>query len=212
MRYRVQVRNFAQQKIEHMLLNQYPLADTLFVFALDAEAGEHFNGANKLITGVGKVNAAFELTKAVYKLRPKLIVNLGSAGSNHFNRGELICCTSFVQRDMDVRGLGFQLYETPFSNMPPVLAHGLKFEGIPEGICGTGDSFEMAHATTAYNLVDMEAFPLAMIAQREEIPFLCLKYISDGADGGAADDWNVHVHKTSKAFSDLLKLQSAIFM
>lgn len=187
-----------------MLLDQFPLDETLFVFALDAEAGEHFHNVNKLITGIGKVNATFELTKAIYKLRPRLIVNLGSAGSNHFNRGEIICCTSFVQRDMDVRGLGFALYETPFSNLPPVLQHGLKFAGVPEGTCGTGDSFEMNHATTIYNLVDMEAFPLAMIARREEIPFLCLKYISDGADGAAPDDWSVHVHKASSAFSKLL--------
>ena len=187
-----------------MLMNRFPLKETLFVFALDAEAGEHFNDLNKLVTGIGKVNAAFSLTRSIYQLRPNLIVNLGSAGSNHFSRGEIICCTSFVQRDMDVRGLGFALYETPFSGMPPVLDHGLKFEGIPEGICGTGDSFEMNHATTAYNLVDMEAFPLAMIAQREAIPFLCLKYISDGADGAAPEDWSVHVHRAAAAFSSLL--------
>lgn len=187
-----------------MLMDRFPLNDTLFVFALDAEAGDHFNGVNKLVTGIGKVNAAFGLTKAIYQMRPKLIVNLGSAGSNHFNRGELICCTSFVQRDMDVRGLGFALYETPFSGMPTVLDHGLKFEGIPEGICGTGDSFEMNHATTAYNLVDMEAFPLAMIAHKEDIPFLCLKYISDGANGAAPEDWSAHVHRAAAAFNELL--------
>lgn len=187
-----------------MLLNQYALEDTLFVFALDAEAGEDFNGVNKLITGIGKVNAAFALTRAVYNLRPKLIVNLGSAGSQHFNRGDVVCCTNFVQRDMDVRGLGFALYETPFSNLPAVLPHGLKFEGLPEGIIGTGDSFEMNHSTSAYNLVDMEAYPLALIAMQEQIPFLCLKYISDGADGGAAEDWSVNVHKAATRFKELL--------
>ena len=35
----------------------------------------------------------------------------------------------------------------------------------------------------------MEAYPLALIAKQENIPFLCLKYISDGADGTAATDW-----------------------
>ncbi|MBO9636513.1 MAG: hypothetical protein J7578_25655, partial [Chitinophagaceae bacterium] len=167
---------------------QFPLEDTLFVFALESEAADDFNHVNRLITGVGKVNAAYELGKEIWRKRPALIINLGSAGSNHFKRGEVVCCTGFVQRDMDVRGLGFELYQTPFFDLPPVLSHGLKYPGLLEGICGTGDSFEMNHSTTAYHLVDMEAYPIAMIAKKENIPFCCLKYISDGADGGAADD------------------------
>jgi adenosylhomocysteine nucleosidase len=84
---------------------QYPVADTLFVFALDSEAGKEFEGKNKLITGIGKVNAAIELTKEIHLRKPKLIVNLGSAGSKGFHKGEVVCCTKFIQRDMDVRGL-----------------------------------------------------------------------------------------------------------
>jgi len=34
----------------------------------------------------------------------------------------------------------------------------------------------------------MEAYFLAMVAMKEEIPLLYLKYISDGADGSAAKD------------------------
>lgn len=184
--------------------NQYSLEDTLFVFALEAEAGTAFDGRNKLVTGIGKVNAAFELTRAIHRQKPRLIVNMGSAGSNHFRKGDVVCCTRFVQRDMDVRGLGFSLYETPLSGIPPVLSYGLKREGLPDGICGTGDSFEMNHAVTEYNVVDMEAYALALIAMRENIPFLCLKYISDGADGSAADDWTVQVHRASEAYCDIL--------
>ena len=35
----------------------YEISDTLFVFALDSEAGDAFDDKNKLITGIGKVNA-----------------------------------------------------------------------------------------------------------------------------------------------------------
>lgn len=184
--------------------NNYPLDNTLFVFALESEAGTAFDAHNKLFTGIGKINAAFELARAIHVRRPRLIVNMGSAGSNHFRQGEVICCTGFVQRDMDVRGLGYALYETPFSGIPPVLAYGLKLEGLPEGVCGTGDSFEMNHAVTEYNVVDMEAYALAMIAMKEQIPFLCLKYITDGADGSAAEDWTVQVHRAAEAYSDIL--------
>ena len=179
-------------------------SSTLFVFALDSEATGEFDDVTKLIAGVGKINAAYELTKAIQQCKPNLIVNLGSAGSNVFRKGEIVCCTQFLQRDMDVRGLGFQQYQIPFSDIPAVLSYGIKISGIAEGICGTGDSFETNHFSSDYNVIDMEAYSFAFVAMKEQIPFLCLKYISDGADGMAAEDWNVQVHKAAVAFKKIL--------
>ncbi|MEC5145203.1 hypothetical protein [Chitinophaga sp. 212800010-3] len=179
-------------------------ANPLFVFALSAEAAEEFGEYAPLITGIGKVNAAYHLTKKIHTNRPGIIINLGSAGSNAFKRGEVICCSRFIQRDMDVRGLGFQLYETPLSGQEPVLRYGLAPEGVEHGVCGTGDSFEMDHSAKDYNVVDMEAYALALVAQTEQIPFLCLKYISDGADGAAADDWQTSVHQAAVALKKVI--------
>ncbi|WP_394776453.1 nucleosidase [Flavobacterium sp.] len=186
----------------------FPLTDVLFSFALQSEAAAVFDGHNALITGIGKVNAAYELTKAIQQKRPALIVNLGSAGSSHFEKGDVICCTKFVQRDMDVRGLGFELYETPLSDLPVILEYGLTMDNLKTGICGTGDSFEMGHDVKIYDVVDMEAYALAMIAMKENIPFLCLKYISDGADDNAADDWIIQVHKAAVAYGTILGLNT----
>jgi adenosylhomocysteine nucleosidase len=194
------------QQAHETLIDRLELlsSKTLFVFALDSEAADEFHDVNKLIVGVGKINAAYELTKAIHHHKPELIVNLGSAGSNVFKRGEVVCCTQFLQRDMDVRGLGFKQYQVPFSDIPPVLKYGLKINGLPEGICGTGDSFETNHFSADYNVIDMEAYSFAYVAMKEQITFLCLKYISDGADGMAADDWNVQVHNAAVAFKKIL--------
>jgi adenosylhomocysteine nucleosidase len=180
------------------------LTNALFVFALDIEAAGEFEGVYKVISGSGKVNAAYELTRTIYQHKPTLIVNLGSAGSNQFKTGDVICCTQFLQRDMDATGLGFAPYETPFSGMDPVLKYGIKIEGLSEGICGTGDNFETNHLSAGYNVIDMEAYSLAYVAMKERIPFLCLKYISDGADGTAAEDWMVQVHHAATAFKSIL--------
>lgn len=188
--------------------HQFLIENILFVFALEMEAGEVFNNQNTLFTGIGKVNASYELTKAIYQKRPDLIVNLGTAGSSYFSKGDVVCCTQFVQRDMDVRGLGFELYKTPFSNIPLVLDYGLPMQDFPLGTCGTGDNFEMEHNTTQYNVVDMEAYALATIAQKEKIPFLCLKYISDGADDSAAEDWTALVQKASLAFGEIFQINA----
>jgi adenosylhomocysteine nucleosidase len=94
---------------------------------------------------------------------------------------------------MDVTALGFEKYQTPFSDEPVILEHGYQVSGLPLGTCGSGDSFEVDHRVTQYDVIDMEAYTLAWLAKQEQIPFLCLKYISDGADGKAAEHWQVAV-------------------
>jgi adenosylhomocysteine nucleosidase len=177
----------------------------LYVFALENEAAGEFEGGNLLFVGVGKVSATYTLLKAVMEKRPGLIVNLGSAGSNRHKRGSVVCCTSFIQRDMDATSLGFKPYETPFSGQETVLQYGIKAHGLPEGTCGSGDSFESTHAAQDYDVVDMEAFALAWVAMKEEIPFLCLKYISDEANSDAAMDWQETVGLAANALKEALQ-------
>lgn len=74
----------------------FPVENVLFTFALASEAADVFTEYRHLICGIGKVNAAYNLMKAIQEEKPSLIVNLGSAGSNHYTKGEVICCTKFV--------------------------------------------------------------------------------------------------------------------
>lgn len=190
------------------MLHDTPLDDILFVFALEDEAGSAFAGCNVLFTGIGKVNAAIALTRALQRQRPRLIINLGSAGSQRYGKGQVVCCNRFVQRDMDATPLGFARYETPLSQLPIVLEHGLVQPGVPLGVCGSGDSFETGHGEAPYDVVDMEAYVLARIARDEGIGLLCLKYISDDAGSDAAGDWAVQVHLAAEALKRVLFSQS----
>ena len=180
-------------------INQKTYKNPLFVFALESEAGVEFKDENKVFIGVGKVNATYYLMKALHEHQPDVVINLGTAGSTTFNRGEVVCCNQFIQRDMEVMALGFQKFETPFENSSIILNHGIELEYLPIGICGSGDQFEMEHNNHEYNVIDMEAFALAKVCQLEQIDFLCLKYISDGADGNAVDDWTTEVKRAAKA-------------
>lgn len=177
----------------------------LFVFALEKEAGTEFPGENNLFIGIGKINAVYHLLKAIQKYNPDIIINLGTAGSTVFNKGTVVCCMEFIQRDMEVTALGFQKFETPFENENIILKNGINIESLPKGICGTGDQFETEHKNHEYNVIDMEAYALAKVAMLENIPFLCLKYISDGADGDAVDNWNMEVKKASAALRQALE-------
>jgi adenosylhomocysteine nucleosidase len=158
-----------------------------------------------LYTGLGKVNAALILARKLASLRargelPSLVVNFGTAGSRNLPTRSVVACRKFVQRDMDVTGLGFALGETPFESTPVTLEFPAVFGDLPEGVCGTGDRFETGEIPVACDVIDMEAYALAKACLYESVPFACAKYISDGADGTAADDWQASLPGAAAAF------------
>ena len=117
------------------------LPSTLVVFALRTESAGVFESANVpvLYCGVGKVNAAIALMRelARYTQRGQAaprVLNFGSAGSRRYPTGSLVACHEFVQRDMDVRGLGFELGVTPFDDAPSLLRFDPVFTQLPAAV------------------------------------------------------------------------------
>lgn len=176
----------------------------LLVFAMKEESQDVFEGRNLLHCGIGKVNAAYGLTQALKNSRPSLVINMGTAGSRKHKGGVIVNCTKFIQRDMDVTALGFEKWKTPFSSDPVVIEYGRSVAGFPQGVCGTGDNFDASERAGDFDVVDMEGYALALICQREAVPFLCLKYVSDGADGEAHKDWNAALHHTAEKLKEAL--------
>jgi adenosylhomocysteine nucleosidase len=183
----------------------------LVVMALRAESADVFEAAAVpvLFCGVGKVNAAMALTKELmhYKHQGQempLVVNFGSVGSRCHPSGTLVACRQFVQRDMDVRALGFALGVTPYDDAPSHLDFAPVFN-LPTAICGSGDSFATGHVEVDCEVLDMEAYALAKVCRHENARFACAKYVTDGADGAAADDWRRNVHKAAEEFLRLFR-------
>lgn len=181
------------------------MSQPLLVFAMKEESQDVFSGYDVLHTGIGKVNAAHALTRRLLSAKPGLIINMGTAGSRKHKGGTIVNCTAFIQRDMDVTALGFAKFQTPFSSDPVRLEYGSKIEALPQGLCGSGDNFDTSENAGEFDVVDMEAYALALISMREKIPFLCLKYVSDGADGDAHEDWNASLHRTAERLKDALE-------
>ena len=180
---------------------------TLIVMALQEEGGHYFEneGIKIIYTGLGKVNAAYQLTKALCIERPDLVINFGTAGSQKFNRGDMVAVNRFIQRDIDVSPLGYEKGQTPFENVPSIINHKTWFKNLEHGSCGTGDSFEIDHKSDNSDLVDMEAFALAKICFLENIDFACVKYISDGADDNAHGHWEESIKDIPAHFLELYK-------
>ncbi|HQV25508.1 MAG TPA: 5'-nucleosidase, partial [Acinetobacter sp.] len=146
--------------------------DLALIMALPNESKGLFEQAGIQVhySGIGKINAAFKAFEVIHKTGCKTLINLGSAGSSHFDAHSLVEVVTFVQRDMDVSPLGFAVGVTPMDNEFPAEIHvQAHFEYLAKGICGTGDSFETGIPKVACNLVDMEAYALAKVCQKLDV-------------------------------------------
>ena len=173
---------------------------TLIVCALEIETQGQLDDYDVLYTGVGKVNATFELTRKFGKygsyIPYDLVINYGTAGSRKIKKKTLVDCTKFIQRDMDVTGLGFMRGETPFEQDPPFIIQQQNIEFNPIGrnaTCGSGDNFVEDKTNYYGEVVDMEAYALSKVCYLYDVPFISFKYITDGADEQAHEDWEANL-------------------
>ncbi len=181
------------------------LSNPLLIFAMKEESQDIFDDYDVLHTGIGKINAAYTLTRALHAPKPpSILINLGTAGSRIHAGGSIINCTKFIQRDMDVTALGVPKYQTPFEDTPIEIEHGHAIPHMTQGSCGTGDNFDTTAEAANFDVVDMEAYAIAHIDQQEDIPFLCLKYISDSADDNANEDWNTTLKRAANTLRQAL--------
>ena len=169
--------------------------ETIFVAALKEETPELSKFHH---TGVGKINAAIKLIDLIHLYKPNQVINYGTAGSLKKEISGLIECTTFIQHDMDARGLlDFKLGETPFDPISKII---LSHEGY---ICATGDKFVKNKLEMDCDIVDMEAYALAKICKIKNIDFKCFKYISDYANEESSNDWKENCHKGARDFLSL---------
>ncbi len=162
-----------------------------------------------IYTGVGKVNATMALTRRLTQgPSPELVLNLGSAGAHQRPTGAIVACTQFIEHDMDATALGFGWGQTPFedtieidSPLPPEWQQ----LNLPETVCHSGDCFVTEpHPFFEFDVVDMEGYALAKVCQAFNLPFVSLKFITDGADGQASTDWPEALAQASQGLAAVL--------
>jgi len=182
----------------------------LIVMALPLESQGAFEraGIPVLFTGVGKVNAAHALTRRLMEYAGAgaalpHVVNFGTAGSQRHPTGALIEARAFIQRDMDVTGLGVPLGTTPFEAVPARLQTQPLFADLPHGLCGSGDSFVVTACAHECDVLDMEAYALAKVCHFEGCKFNAVKFVSDGADHAAGGDWQRNLERAGQSFVQL---------
>ena len=182
----------------------------LFVMAAEAEYGPFLRSRfEPLMTGVGPVEAAIVLTRALAQLEqadelPQLVVSLGSAGSAKLEQTEVYQATSVSYRDMDASPLGFEKGRTPFLDLPAIVDLPLRIPGIPEASLSTGGNVVSGQAYNgiAADMVDMETFAILRACQAYQLPLIGLRGISDGVEElQHISGWTEYLHVVDRKLS-----------
>ncbi|RCW83873.1 5'-methylthioadenosine/S-adenosylhomocysteine nucleosidase [Paracoccus lutimaris] len=187
----------------------------LFVMAVEAEYGAALRARiQPLMTGVGPVEAAVELTALLSQLAargelPELVVSLGSAGSRVLEQAAVYQVSAVEYRDMDASALGFAKGEMPFSGLPVRIELPLQIPGIPHASIATGGSIVSGRAydEIAADMVDMETFAVLRACQHFGLPLIGLRGISDGAeDLSHLSDWTQYLHLVDERLAAAIDL------
>ena len=165
-----------------MMASFDPEAKILLVMALNEESGGLFEaaGANPFYTGMGQVRATYALTQALLKSKPPLILNLGTAGSFDLPQGVCVECSAFVQRQT-----------TPQAVKTKKILAKRELTALKKVICGTADFIQNQKFTNTqpFDIMDMEAYALAYVAEKMNVPFYSVKFISDNSNENVVTDW-----------------------
>lgn len=171
----------------------------LIVAATAAEAAHVPDGLDVLVTGIGKTATAVALTRhlASYdRLDDVVLVNLGTAGALHDHVEGLFEVGTVVNHDINgdaIRALGYDPRERlVVGEGDTVLASGDVF---------VTDPVVRARLAGHAQLVDMEGYAVAYVAQAFGVPCRLVKHVSDNADDTALA-WVTLVDRSARALGE----------
>jgi adenosylhomocysteine nucleosidase len=158
---------------------------TFILCALPDEFEVPYEWRDRIIyTGVGKLNAAIAAMQLYYSVNVSRIINVGTAGGCGHNKGEVVECGAFFQRDV-----------SPFMDMDRIIR-------LRPGLtCASGDTFE-TRLRNDCDVVDMEAYAIAKVCTRRGIDFRCFKYISDVVGSNSLQDWKENINGGQEVFEE----------
>ena len=144
-----------------------------------------------IISGIGKVNAAFSTQIIINMFSPKVIINFGVAGGKEgsgLHAGDVVLLDKVCQYDFDLSeiddvSIGYmQDYNTIYYMSNCELYTGNAFKICT---CATGDRFTRKEyflniiKDLSAQVVDMESGAIAQVCTANGVSFLAIKLISD---------------------------------
>ena len=164
------------------------------------------------ICGIGKVFAAMCAQTMILHYKPRMVINVGVAGSltTALNIADIAIATSLVQHDMDTSAIGdpkglisgINIIEIPcdesLGNLMEECVRESGIRGIKavKGIIASGDQF-IADAGRKEEIIrdfkaiacEMEGAAIGQVCYVNHVPCLVLRAISDSADASSHMDY-----------------------
>lgn len=163
-----------------------------------------------VICGVGKVNAALCTQILISEFQIARLINIGVAGGlrHDIKPGDIVIANSLVQHDMDLSPLGLergQLFRLDvFDFKTDHTLQELALQAATQisqhdhfiGRIVTGDQFianpeqaQALHDQFSALACEMESASIAQVCYLNQVPFICIRSISDNANTGAHMDF-----------------------
>ncbi len=184
--------------IDNQLLNELKGRE-LVLFVADKDEISQADVPFPLVyTGMGKMRMFSGLLKwyeSGERSGNPTVLNIGSAGSARFPIGEIFNCTCFVNGGSE---LIYDKIELPGQGCSI-------FSGDYFMSTQTFSPEQVKALSQQYDLFDMEAYAVAHFCQMHNIPFYCLKAVSDNLDG-SLKDWRSILGDIRVKFTSLLNL------
>lgn len=201
------------------------IENILFCGSFDGETDRLSKFANLKVynTGVGFLDSVFNLQRYLNKNTGiKLITFLGSAGAYIHSQkkiGDLVFSNKFVYKDIaEVKNM----VKVPTVINKHILTNtDLRFDRIlprskfKEGIINSTNYItlidleheELIDSLYEVDLENMEAFPIAYVANRLSIPFIGFFYVTNFVGSKGSEDWNSNWRYGSNVLQEeILKL------
>ncbi|MFH5881530.1 MAG: 5'-methylthioadenosine/adenosylhomocysteine nucleosidase [Candidatus Izemoplasmataceae bacterium] len=176
-----------------------------------------------ILSGIGKVNAAYATTKLIEHYQVEILLNSGVAGGINVNHQAVVLSEQVTYHDVDVRAFNYVKGQVPGLN-PTFKADSMLLEkafqiakklhiDVHTGTIASGDQFitslsPLEDVIALYdnlNAIEMEAGAIAHIAHLEQVPFLIIRSISDViGDESQSHDFNTFLKNAALNAANLL--------
>ena len=163
-----------------------------------------------IITGIGKVNATIEMTKAIMNYQISEVINIGFAGSiKKHHVYDAVLVNRAIQHDVDLTAFGYEKYQLPempieYKSNEKLLKKMSNLFSFKHDLLCSGDQF-ITSINHEDGLYDMEGAALYQVCYISKVPIVSIKIVSDIIGDSSNDFGSFNIVKGSRIISDILK-------
>ena len=172
---------------------------------------------------IGCVFSTLTATLLIEHFKCDILLFSGVAGaiSEDLQVGDLVVATKLCKHDLDLTAFGHPAGYVPEGNVFVYSNNDLvnlakevakkKHIELKEGIIATGDQFvdsnelkEKIKTTFNADAIEMEGYPVAVVCDAFNVPFVILRAISDSANDNASVDFDEFLEKSAKQSAEFI--------